>query len=119
TPPGVAAQGQIRQANPAVILGQAAREKADEAREVEAGEAPPGGVPPPAGGLSAQPPRRRGPVVRAADSGRAFVPNGGRSPSYTMTRTRTSSMAQWPDLRKGRGIGWACPFSSIARQRNV
>lgn len=28
-------------------------------------------------------------------------------------------MAQCPDLRNGRGIGWACPFSSIVRQRNV
>src|SRR5436190_18711032 len=29
------------------------------------------------------------------------------------------SIAEWPDLRKGRGIGWGMPFSSIVRERSV
>src|SRR5262245_1387068 len=28
-------------------------------------------------------------------------------------------MAEWPDLRKGRGSGWEMPFSSMVRERSV
>src|SRR2546421_9017414 len=38
---------------------------------------------------------------------------------YFFTRIVTDSMAACPDLRKGRGMGWAMPFSSTVRERNV
>lgn len=44
--------------------------------------------------------------------------DGQECPSYFTTKL-TCSIAAWPDLRNGRGIGWACPFSSIVRERNV
>src|SRR5262245_43153573 len=31
----------------------------------------------------------------------------------------TDSIAAWPDLRNGRGLGWAWPFSSLDRHRTV
>src|SRR5262245_26622478 len=39
--------------------------------------------------------------------------------AYAFTRILTDSIAAWPDLRKGRGIGWAIPFSSTVRERSV
>ena len=39
--------------------------------------------------------------------------------TYSVTLISTVSMAEWPDLRKGRGRGWAMPFRSIVRQRKV
>src|SRR5262249_55714034 len=40
-------------------------------------------------------------------------------PSHALTVSFTASIPHQPDLRNGRGIGWACPLASMVRQRRV
>ena len=45
--------------------------------------------------------------------------NGVVARDQPATVTFTLSISDRPDLRNGRGIGWAWPFASIVRQRSV
>src|SRR5690242_5728138 len=54
----------------------------------------------------------------------AQIPGGrasptGCAPPHVFTVMFTDSIAAFPDFWNGRGIGWALPFSSSVRQRNV
>ena len=53
------------------------------------------------------------------DRSASAVPLHFSTDRYASTLILTRSIAAWPDLRNGRGIGWACPFSSIVRHRKV
>src|SRR5205807_6499850 len=73
----------------------------------------------PSGGVGVQPlpPRRPG-----AGGGLVIGPPPGGKPhpgAHALTANFTASVAQWPDLRNGRGMGCAWPLPSTARQRRV